>query len=87
MRRRASEDGAALLTVLLLVSVMAVLSAVALEKLKIATHLASNGAAIEQARSYAMAAESVASSNDSGQMHIADAIGTPTIGIICPTSH
>lgn len=60
MTRRPSEDGAALLTVLLLVAVMAVLSAAALEKLKIATHLAANGGAIEQARSYAMAAENVA---------------------------
>lgn len=60
MTRRPSEEGAALLTVLLLVSVMAILAAAALERLKLATHLTSNGAAIEQARAYAMAAETVA---------------------------
>ncbi|MEP6785765.1 MAG: type II secretion system minor pseudopilin GspK, partial [Sphingomonadales bacterium] len=60
MTRRPSEEGAALLTVLLIVSVMAILAAAALERLKLATHLTSNGAAIEQARAYAMAAETVA---------------------------
>lgn len=55
-----SERGAALLTVLLIVAVMGVLAASALERLKLATHLTGNGAAIEQARSYAMAAETVA---------------------------
>src|SRR5207244_10937388 len=34
----------------------------------------------------AMAAASVAISNDSGLMHIAAAIGTPTMGIFGPTS-
>jgi heptosyltransferase II len=34
----------------------------------------------------AMAAASVAISNDSGLMHVAAAIGTPTIGIVGPTS-
>ena len=56
----AHENGAALLTVLLLVAVMAVLAAAALERLKIGTRLTANGAAIEQARAYAMAAETVA---------------------------
>jgi general secretion pathway protein K len=60
MRVPPSERGAALLTVLLLVAVMAVLAAAALERLKLATHLTSNGGAIEQARSYALAAENVA---------------------------
>jgi general secretion pathway protein K len=54
------EEGAALLTVLLIVAVMAVLAAAALERLKIGTRLTANGAAIEQARAYAMAAETVA---------------------------
>ncbi len=54
------EEGAALLTVLLIVAVMAVLAAAALERLKIGTRLAANGGAIEQARAYAMAAETVA---------------------------
>lgn len=60
MNPHRSEEGAALLTVLLIVAVMAVLAAAALEKLKLATHLTSNGAAIEQARAYALAAETVA---------------------------
>jgi general secretion pathway protein K len=59
MRTR-SEEGAALLSVLLLVAVMAVLCAASLEKLKISTKLATNGAAIDQARSYGMAAETIA---------------------------
>lgn len=60
MTPRRHEQGAALLTVLLLVAVMAVLAAAALERLKLGTHLASNSAAIEQARGYAFAAETVA---------------------------
>ena len=55
-----SEEGAALLTVLLLVAIMAILATAALERLKLATHLTTNSAAIEQARAYAMAAETVA---------------------------
>ncbi len=58
--RRKSEEGAALLSVLLLVAVMAVLCAASLEKLKISTKLATNSAAIDQARSYGMAAETIA---------------------------
>lgn len=56
----ARERGAALLTVLLLVAVIAVLAATALEKLRLSTRLASNMVAIEQARGYAMAAETLA---------------------------
>jgi general secretion pathway protein K len=55
--RRAHEEGAALLTVLLLVAVMAVISAVALERLTLATRLVGNAGAIAQARAYAGAAE------------------------------
>jgi len=55
-----SEEGAALLSVLLLVAVIAVLAAASLQKLKLATHLAQNGIAIDQARAYALAAESLA---------------------------
>lgn len=58
--KRATEEGAALLSVLLLVAVMAVLCAATLEKLKISTKLATNSTAIDQARSYAMAAETIA---------------------------
>ncbi len=54
------ERGAALLTVLLLVAVIAVLAAGALEKLRLSTRLAGNAAGTEQARSYAMAAEVLA---------------------------
>lgn len=57
---KAGERGAALLTVLLLVSVMAVLSASALERLRVATRLAANAGAIDQARAYAIAAEGIA---------------------------
>jgi general secretion pathway protein K len=60
MRPPRHEEGAALLTVLLIVAVMAVLAAAALERLKIGTRLTANGGAIEQARAYAMAAETVA---------------------------
>ena len=58
--KRAGEEGAALLTVLLLVAVMAVLCAATLEKLKFSTKLSINGAAIDQARSYGLAAETIA---------------------------
>jgi heptosyltransferase-2 len=40
----------------------------------------------EKAQARAMAAASVAISNDSGLMHIAAALGTPTMGIFGPTS-
>ncbi|PAX09680.1 type II secretion system minor pseudopilin GspK [Sphingomonas lenta] len=54
------ERGAALLTVLLLVAVIAVLAATMLERLRLSTRLAGNAAAIEQARAYAYAAETLA---------------------------
>jgi len=54
------EEGAALLTVLLLVAVMTILCVASLEKLKLATKLSTNSAAIDQARAYALAAETVA---------------------------
>jgi general secretion pathway protein K len=55
-----NERGAALLTVLLLVAVMAVIAATALDRLRISTRLASNGAAMAQARFYTYAAELIA---------------------------
>ncbi|MDB5688361.1 MAG: type secretory pathway component PulK [Sphingomonas bacterium] len=55
----AAEEGAALLTVLLLVAVMAALSAVVLERLRLATHLATNGIALDQARAFAVGGEAV----------------------------
>lgn len=50
---RPDERGAALLTVLLLVAVMAVIAATALERLTIATRLEANAVAGDQARAYA----------------------------------
>jgi len=57
---KSGERGAALLTVLLLVAVISVLAAGALEKLRLSTRLAENGAAMEQARGFAYAAETIA---------------------------
>ena len=54
------ERGAALLTVLLLVAVMAVISANAVERLTLATRLAGSATAMEQARHYQLAAEALA---------------------------
>jgi general secretion pathway protein K len=54
------ERGAALLMVLLLVAVISVLAATALEKLRLSTRLAGNAAAGEQARAYGYAAETMA---------------------------
>lgn len=55
-----NERGAALLTVLLIVAFVAVLAALALERARLATRLAANAVAIDQARQYAMAAEVLA---------------------------
>ncbi|WP_375383295.1 type II secretion system minor pseudopilin GspK [uncultured Sphingomonas sp.] len=60
MHRRKEERGAALLTVLLMVAIISVLAATALEKLRLSTRIAGNAAATEQARAYAMAAETLA---------------------------
>ena len=57
---RGDERGAALLTVLLLVAVIAVIAGQGLERLRLATRLAANAGGIEQARSYAQAAEVLA---------------------------
>ena len=54
------ERGAALLTVLLLVAVIAVMATAALEKLRLATRLTANATGIEQARSFAQAGEALA---------------------------
>lgn len=53
------ERGAALLTVLLLVAVMSIIAAAALERLTLATRLAANSGALDQARAYAIAAETI----------------------------
>jgi len=57
---REGERGAALLTVLLLVAVVAVIAGAALEKLRLATRLAGNAGQVEQARSFARAGEALA---------------------------
>lgn len=57
---RSAERGAALLTVMLLVAVIAVLAATALERLRLSTRLTGNAAAVEQGRAYAQAAEVLA---------------------------
>lgn len=54
------ERGAALLSVLLLVAVMAVIAAIMLDRLNLATRLAGNGQAMTQARFYATSAETLA---------------------------
>jgi general secretion pathway protein K len=59
-RAKPGEHGAALLSVLLIVAVIAVLAVASLQKLRLATHLAGNANAIDQARAYAMAAETIA---------------------------
>lgn len=79
MMPRPEERGAALLTVLLLVAVMAVLSASALEKLRLSTKLAGNSMALDQARAYAMAAEAIAM-NRIGDLADADAVKTTLAG-------
>jgi general secretion pathway protein K len=57
MTPRSRERGAALLAVLLLVAVMGAIAAVAFEKLRLSTALARNGAALDQARAYAVGLE------------------------------
>ncbi len=55
-----NERGAALLTVLLLVAVMAVIAATALDRLTLATRIAGSVATVDQGRAYAFAAEEIA---------------------------
>jgi len=58
--RKDGERGAALLTVLLLVAVMAVVAASALERLALATRMTGNGGAVDQARAFADAGMEIA---------------------------
>ncbi len=60
IRRSPDERGAALLTVLLLVAVMAVIAATALDRLTLATRIAGSAAAVDQGRAYSFAAEQIA---------------------------
>jgi general secretion pathway protein K len=57
---KAGERGAALLTVLLLVAVMAVVASMALERLALATRITGNGGAADQARAFADAGVEIA---------------------------
>ena len=57
---KSGERGAALLAVLLLVALIATLAALAMDRLALATRLAGNARAIDQARGYAMGAEGLA---------------------------
>jgi general secretion pathway protein K len=59
---RRGEEGSALLSVLLLVAVMGAIAAASFDRLRIATNLEGNAAALEQARSFALAAEMLAAS-------------------------
>jgi general secretion pathway protein K len=52
-----SERGAALLAVLVLVAIMSVIAAGAFERLRLSTAMAMNGAALDQARAYALGVE------------------------------
>lgn len=56
---QSEERGAALLSVLLLVAVMAVIAATALDRLTVATRIAASAATIDQSRAFAMAAEQI----------------------------
>lgn len=56
---QSGERGAALLSVLLLVAVMAVIAATALDRLTVATRIASSAATVDQGRAFAMAAEQI----------------------------
>ena len=55
-----SERGAALLSVLLMVAVLAVIAATTLDRLTLSSKLAANGNALAQARMFTYAAESIA---------------------------
>lgn len=59
---RPGERGAALLTVMLLVAIIAVMAATALERLRLSTRLTANAVALDQARGLVMAAEALATS-------------------------
>ncbi|ONF95297.1 type II secretion system minor pseudopilin GspK [Sphingomonas jeddahensis] len=58
--RRPGERGAALLTVMLLVAIIAVMATTALERLRLGTRLAANAVQLDQARGLALAAEALA---------------------------
>lgn len=57
---RAGEEGAALLTVLLLIAILSVVTAVALERLTIASRMTRNVVSADQGRAYLLTAEQMA---------------------------
>jgi general secretion pathway protein K len=57
---KTSEQGAALLSVLLMVAVLAVIAATTLDRLSLSTKLSGNGHALAQARMFSYAAENIA---------------------------
>ena len=60
MRPKPSERGAALLSVLLMVAVLAVIAATTLDRLSLSSRLSANGNALAQARMFTYAAEAIA---------------------------
>jgi general secretion pathway protein K len=60
MARKSSERGAALLSVLLMVAVLAVIAATTLDRLQLSTKLSANGNALAQSRMFSYAAENIA---------------------------
>ena len=60
MPAKPSERGAALLSVLLMVAVLAVIAATTLDRLTLSSKLTSNGNALAQARMFTYAAEAIA---------------------------
>ena len=60
MAPKSSERGAALLSVLLMVAVLAVIAATTLDRLALSTKLSANGNALAQARMFSYAVESIA---------------------------
>ncbi|MBB5985412.1 type II secretion system minor pseudopilin GspK [Sphingobium lignivorans] len=60
VNERASERGAALLTVLLLVAILSVITAVALERLTLASRMTRNIVSADQGRAYLLTAEQMA---------------------------
>ncbi|NIJ35559.1 general secretion pathway protein K [Sphingopyxis panaciterrae] len=72
IRRSKDERGAALLSVLLLVAVMTVIAATALDRLTLATRIAGSAATVDQGRAYSFAAEQIALGR------VADLVGRDT---------
>ncbi len=79
MNPPAPERGAALLSVLMLVAVIAVIAALSLERMRIATRQSINLAAMDQARAYGFAAEALATIRI-GDMIARDAAKTTLAG-------